>query len=103
LVTSALLLTSSGIASALPPLFVIFATTVSRAILAPPRNHHDPAIRRQRFGAGLADAAAAAGHPGHAFPAICHANCLRCFVKGVFANERLMIVGRSDAAVRPLQ
>ena len=54
--------------------------------LAAARNHHDPAVRRQKFRPGLADSAAAAGHPGHAFPVICHANCLRCFVKGVFAN-----------------
>ena len=39
-------------------------------ILPPPRDHHCPAIRRQRLGAGLADATAAAGHPGYAFPII---------------------------------
>ena len=55
-------------------------------LLAAAGNHHDPAVRRQKFRPGLADSAAAAGHPGHAFPVICHANCLRCFLKGVFAN-----------------
>ena len=39
-------------------------------IFSAPRNHHGPAIRGQRFRAGLADAAAAARHPGHAFPVI---------------------------------
>ena len=39
-------------------------------ILAAPRNHHGPALRRERLRAGLADTAAAAGHPGHAFPVI---------------------------------
>ena len=36
--------------------------------------------------AGLADPGASPGHPCHAFPVICHANRLRCFLKGVFAN-----------------
>ena len=38
--------------------------------LAAARNHHDPAIGRQKFRARLADSAAATGHPGHAFPVI---------------------------------
>ncbi len=39
-------------------------------IFPPPRNHHRPAIGGQRLRPGLADPAAAAGHPGHAFPVI---------------------------------
>ncbi len=39
-------------------------------ILAAPGNHDGPAIRRQRLRAGLADAAAPARHPCHAFPVI---------------------------------
>ena len=38
--------------------------------LAPPEPQPPRYIRRQRFRAGFPDAAAAAGHPGHAFPAI---------------------------------
>src|SRR5215216_3663713 len=38
--------------------------------LAAARNHHRPAIRRQKFRPGLADSAATTGHPGHAFPVI---------------------------------
>jgi hypothetical protein len=34
------------------------------------RYHHGPAIGSERFRPGLANAAAAAGYPGHAFPAI---------------------------------
>jgi hypothetical protein len=39
-------------------------------VLPAPRNNHGPAICGERFRAGLADAAAAARHPGHAFPVI---------------------------------
>jgi hypothetical protein len=39
-------------------------------VFPPPRNHHRPAICGERFGTGLADAAAAPRHPGHAFPVI---------------------------------
>ena len=38
--------------------------------LAAARNHHGPAVGRQKFRPGLADSAAATGHPGHAFPVI---------------------------------
>ncbi|MGY4264630.1 hypothetical protein ACVJF2_003200 [Bradyrhizobium sp. USDA 4519] len=54
--------------------------------LAAAGDHHRPAVRSQEFRPGFADSSAAAGDPGHAFPIICHANCLRCFLKGVFAN-----------------
>src|SRR4051812_25835226 len=54
--------------------------------LAAPRTHDYPPLGAQMLRPRLADAAAAAGHPCHAFPVICHANCLRCFLKGVFAN-----------------
>ena len=39
-------------------------------ILPAPGNHYRPAVRGQGFRTGLADAAAAARHPGHAFPVI---------------------------------
>src|SRR4051794_1481196 len=58
-------------------------------VLAPARDHHRPAVGRQRLGAGLPDPAAPACHPGHAFPVFGHANCLRCFIGAVFANPAL--------------
>ena len=38
--------------------------------LAAARNHHRPAVGRQKFRPGLADSAATTGHPSHAFPVI---------------------------------
>ena len=39
-------------------------------LIAAARHHDGPAIGRQKLRPGLADSAAAAGHPGHAFPVI---------------------------------
>jgi hypothetical protein len=62
--------------------------------LAAAGNHDDPAVGRQKFRPGFTNPAAATRHPGHAFPVICHANCLRCFLKGVFANAAPRLTGR---------
>src|SRR5206468_1817233 len=73
--------------------------------LAAAGNHHNPAVGGEMLRPGLADSAAAAGHPGHAFPIIWHANCLRCFLKGVFANPALILylgTVRAGAVYLPL-
>ena len=41
-----------------------------QCIFAAPRDHDYPAVGGERLRTGLADAAAAAGHPGHAFPVV---------------------------------
>jgi hypothetical protein len=53
-----------------------FRNHLLQALLAASRHHYRPAICSQRFGAGLADPAAAARDPRHLLPAIFHANYL---------------------------
>src|SRR5215475_2007374 len=70
-----------GLAAGLPD---FLDHRIKRALAAPGYDHR-PAVGGKSFGACLANAGAAAGHPGHALPVPSHANCLRCFFGAVFA------------------
>jgi len=89
LLTSALLLTSSGIASALPPFLGDGSHDLFQRVLPPPRNHHDPAIRRQGISPlrNLPTRLPPPRHPGHAFPLFVMQTVSVGFLKGVLSNQ----------------